>query len=467
MEKRVVFVSIFDLTRVFYEIAASLADAGHSVFWITTHEVWTHWLLNNGVSRDDIQELVYSPDNFIGETEKQALLEQIVPSEHQADLTVNQGILVDQFIRRKNKPNINEYMYLYYRAIKSFLTAKQATHVVAEPTNSNEMITYMICRELGIQFLSPRDIRYPAQRLIFFDSYRQENAIPNTDAAEGINGRALIEAFAENKPAPYYFSKHNKAKTLDPHKFASTVKNRTSRKSITSGNSLTHHEFSSRLKLTLARVYNGYYLKHLCRYDKLDAIPGRLAFYGLHVQPEASIDVLGAYFSDQLKLIKDIRRALPMDTTLAVKEHPNFLGLKPISFFKELRRIPNVALLKHDVSTFEIYKRASILFTVSGTLGYEGGLLGIPVVTFCPMYFNGLSSVRLCTDMTKLRGIVYSLLHGFKRDFEADCRFVENLVGQSYPAFWSDPVNYPNVMDEENVAKLQAAFLDIIGREQG
>ncbi len=463
MSKRIVFVSIFDLTIVFWEIARGLIDAGHEVYWITTHEIWTHWLLDKGVKRENIRQLVYSKPDFLSQDEKSSLLDQITRSEANAGLTVNQGLMVDQFIRQKNKSDISEYMYLYYRDIKSFLQDKSITHLIAEPTNSNEMIAYMICRERGIQFISPRDIRYPSGRLIFFDSYLQENAlIPASGNREQFDGKGLIEAFSNKKPAPYYFSKNSKTKTLDPVKFTTALRNRLRRKSITSGNSLTHHDFFSRMSLALLRAYNGHYLRRRLRYDNLDDITGKIAFYGLHVQPEASIDVLGAFFNDQLKLIKDIRRALPFDTTLVVKEHPNFLGLKKISFFKELRRIPNVAIIHHNVSTFDVYKRSSILFTVSGTVGYEGGMLGIPVVTFCPIYFDGLSSVHLCTDMTKLRGLVYYLLKDFERDYDADCEFIELLVGKSYPAFWSDPVNFPDVLGEDNIANLRTAFLHAI-----
>ncbi|MCK5126023.1 MAG: hypothetical protein KAR42_07190 [candidate division Zixibacteria bacterium] len=464
MKKRIVFVSIFDLTRVFWAIAEGLISAGHTVFWITTNEYWTSWLIERGVSRNDIQQLVYSNSDFLSLEEKRNLNSEIIESEANAGVTFNQALMMDQFVTTKNKSDINEYLYLYYRDIKRFLIDKNPTHLFAEPTNCNEMITYMVCKELDIKFISPRDIRYPAKHMAFFDSYLQKNQLPLPHKNSDSNGQELIEAFANNKPTPHYFKKNSAIKALRVSKLIGSMRNRISRRFIESGNGLTHHDLSGRISLALKQTFNSFYMKHLCRYDKLEDITNRVAFFALHVQPEASIDVLGSFYSDQIKLIKDIRRSLPFDTTLIVKEHPNFLGIKNLSFFRKLRRIPNVKQIKFDVSTFDVYQKTDIIFTVSGTVGYEGGMLGIPVITFCPMYFGGLSSVHLCEDVTKIQPLAKKLLNGFKRNYEVDYQFMESLVKKSYPAFWSDPISNPDVLSNENINSLLTAFLKVISR---
>lgn len=462
MGKRIVFISIFDLTRVFYEIATALSAAGHAVFWITTDEYWTGWLVARGVSRDAILQLVFSPRDFLDPDEKKRRLAEIIHSEAGADLTLNQTLMMDQFIMYKNKPDINEYLFLYYDHIKRFLEENRITDLIAEPTNTNEMVAYMICRELGINYISPCDLRHPPGRLVFFDSYLQKTVIPRRDTGENVSGQALIDVFTSNGTPPPYFEKLAKMRVLDPVRLTKSVLNRVKRNAVFQRNNLTHHDLAGRIGLAVSRVINGFYLRHLCRYDDLDQISGRIAYYPLHVQPESSIDVLGSYFSDQLNLIKNIRRSLPFDVTLVVKEHPNFLGIKKISFFRALRRIPNVKLVRHDVSSFDIYKRSAIIFTVSGTPAMEAGMMGIPAVVFCDMYYNGLSSIHLCTDLTKMRELVDRLLGSFSRDYESDCRFIEQLVKDSYDAFWSNPILYPSVIGPENLAKLRSAFLNVV-----
>jgi len=61
-----------------------------------------------------------------------------------------------------------------------------------------------------------------------------------------------------------------------------------------------------------------------------------------------------------------------------------------------------------------------------------------------------------------MRALVQKLLAGFTRDYESDCRFIEQLVQNSYDAFWSNPDLYPVVLGPENLAKLRTAFLSVV-----
>ncbi len=465
MTRNVVFVSIFDLTKVFYEIAQGLQEAGHHVFWITTDPYWTEWLIAKGVRREDLLPLIYSPEDFLEDAARAALRGQIVRAEAVAGLTAAASLLMDQFVAAKNPPQVEQYVYLYYRDIKRFLIDNRITHLFAEATNLNELIAYIVCRELGIPYLAPGRLRYPADRFVFFEGYLQHRLHPRPEGDHQFSGRQLIEDFAANLPRPHFFSDFSRMWVVTPGGLKRSLANRIRQKALFGRPNLTHHDLDGRIRLMLRRIKNGFYARHLCRYDRLETISGRLAYYPLHVQPEASIDVLGSHVSDQLGLVKSLRRALPFDTTLVVKEHPNFLGLKNIAFFRALQRIPGVKLLHHEVSNFDIYRRASIVFTVSGTSGLEAALLGIPAVTFSPMYYGGLSSVRYCSDPTQLRELVFGLLQGFERDLTADCAAIEKMTSASYEAFWSGPNYYPQVLAPDNIGRLRQAFLSALSVE--
>ncbi|MDD4052027.1 MAG: hypothetical protein PHR28_09040 [candidate division Zixibacteria bacterium] len=458
MTRNVVFVSIFDLTKVFFEISRGLKEAGHRVFWIATDPYWTEWLIAKGVRRENLLPLVYTPRDFLDNTAQATLRDQIVRAESTAGLTAAESLLMDQFVAAKNPPHIEQYVYLYYRHIKRFLIENKISHLFAEATNLNELIAYIVCRELGVTCLAPGRLRYPADRFVFFDGYLQHRLHPRPDGDQQFSGRELIDDFAANLPRPHFFADFSRMRVVTPDGLKRSLVNRIRQKALFGRPNLTHHHLDSRIRLMLKRVNNSFYARHICRYDRLEQIQGRVAFYPLHVQPEASIDVLGSHVSDQLDLIKNIRRALPFDTTLVVKEHPNFLGMKDLTFFRALRRIPGVKLLHHDVSNFDIYRRAAIVFTVSGTSGLEAGLLGIPAVTFSPMYYGDLSTVRYCSDLTKLREMVFGLRQGYRRDLAADCAAIENMTAASYDGFWSGPNYYPQVLALENIARLVQAF---------
>jgi hypothetical protein len=461
-KKHILFVSLFGLTELYREISRGLEAEGFRIHWITTNEYWTEYLVADGVARHNILQLIYSPSDFPGEAEQNAIKSEITRCESLCDLSINQTLLMDRFLAEKSRDKINHYIYLYYRDIKRFLREKQIGCVFAEPTNANDLITYMICRESGIDFISPRDMRYPPKRLVFFEGFTQERILPRPGGRCDIDGKDLIDDFAGRRPTPYYFDRLNRMRVIHPGRIARSAANRLKTRGLISGRSLTHYSVRGRIRLTAGRALRSFYMRNICRYTDPDSLKGPLAFYGLHVQPENSIDVLGSYVSDQLKLIKDIRRALPFDTTLIVKEHPNFLGMKSLRFFRELKRIPNVKLIRHDVSTFDIYRLANLVLTVSGTAAYEAGLLGIPAVTFSPMYFGGLSSVIYCPDPSQLKDQARRLLNGFERRFDDDCAFMESLMRLSYDAYWTDPFFDRRVLNPDNVNKLTRAF-SVIG----
>lgn len=466
MKKKVVFSSIFALTNVFYEISRGLKDAGHDIYWITTDDFWTNWLLEKGVSRGDILRLIYDKSDFLDSTIKESVIREIVRSEENADLTINQILMMDQFIKYKNMPDINEYIYLYYHDIKEFLIRKQVTHFFGEPTNSNEIISYMICRELGIEFAVPRPIRYPLKRMFFTDSYHDHKYHLRHDRDPGdVTGHELIKRCEVTLPTPEYLAKFSKRSIIDYKQIMKSIRNRLIYKKVFGQKNLTHHDIGGRIKLQLNGIINAFLMKYIMKYEKLENIRGKIAYFPMHVQPESSIDVMGSYFSDQLKLIKDIRRALPANTTLIIKEHPNFLDMNNYRFSQQMKRIPNVKFVKYDTSTFDVLRRSDIVFTVSGTTAYQAGLQGIPAVTFSPMFFEGLSSVHSCTNICELRALVYYLLTNFTRDYEADCQFMEKLIKNSYDAIWDNASRSPHVLEPENIKKLQNAFLNVITTE--
>jgi len=466
MKKKVVFSSIFDLTNVFYEVSRGLKDIGHDIYWITTDNRWTNWLLGKGVSNGDILRLIYDKSDFLASTIKESVIGEIVKSEENADLTINQILMMDQFIKYKNMPDIMEYIYLYYHDIKKFLIEKQATHFFAEPTNSNEIISYMICKELGIKFAVPRPTRYPLKRMFFTDSYRDYKYHLRHDSDQGdVTGHELIKRCEETMPTPEYLAKFSKRSIIDYKKIMQSIRNRFIHKKVFRQKNLTHHDIGGRIKLQFNGIINAFFMKYIMKYEKLEDIHEKIAYFPMHVQPESSIDVMGSYFSEQLKLIKDIRRALPADTTLIIKEHPNFLDMNNYGFYQQMKRIPNVKFIKYDSSTFNVLQRTDIVFTVSGTTAYQAGLQGIPAITFSPMFFEGLSSVHSCTNICKLRALVYKLITNFTRDYEADCQFMEELMKNSYDAIWDSAVRSPHVLEPENVKKLQNAFLNVITTE--
>ena len=78
----------------------------------------------------------------------------------------------------------------------------------------------------------------------------------------------------------------------------------------------------------------------------------------LHEQPEASIDILGAPYANQLeKSTSIITYCSGFGYDIWVKEHRSAIGDHWPSWYKDLSRIPGVRLISPDADGFEILQK--------------------------------------------------------------------------------------------------------------
>lgn len=91
-------------------------------------------------------------------------------------------------------------------------------------------------------------------------------------------------------------------------------------------------------------------------------------------------------------------------------------GYRSKKYYKELKKIPNVKLIRPTEVSFTIIAAAKIVFTTTGTVGWEGLLLKKPVITFGNAFYNHLPMVKKCDRMTDLPALVKEQLENFTYD---------------------------------------------------
>jgi capsule polysaccharide modification protein KpsS len=80
-----------------------------------------------------------------------------------------------------------------------------------------------------------------------------------------------------------------------------------------------------------------------------------------------------------LNTVKNIAFTLPFPYKLYVKEHPASVGLRPKSFYKKFKKLPNVVLISPEENIESIIKKSSGIITLTSTVGMEAALVGKPV----------------------------------------------------------------------------------------
>jgi len=159
-------------------------------------------------------------------------------------------------------------------------------------------------------------------------------------------------------------------------------------------------------------------------YDPAD-LTEDFAFYPLHYEPEIATLLFAPFWTDQLNLIRQIARSLPIHFKLYVKEHPAMVKYRPFFYYRELKKIPNVKLIDSNVKSFDLIENSKLIITLTGTAAFEGLIFEKPIITFGDVFYNALSTVKHCHDVEQLPWLVKERLSSYHHDEKE----LENFIG--------------------------------------
>ena len=168
-------------------------------------------------------------------------------------------------------------------------------------------------------------------------------------------------------------------------------------------------------------------------------------YYPLHLEPEAALQGLSPEYFYQLSLIAALSRDLPAGVRLAVKEAFGAVGRRPADFYAQIAEFKNVVTLEPLEFGLECVRRADAVVTICGTAGFEGAVLGKPVIAFGHHnIYNFLPHVRFVTDEGRLKD---HLREALGRDFDrgmseaAGKRFLRAVAARSFDMRGYDFIN--------------------------
>ena len=121
----------------------------------------------------------------------------------------------------------------------------------------------------------------------------------------------------------------------------------------------------------------------------------RFIYFPLQLEPERATLISATFYTNQLDVITNIAKAIPIDFQLFVKEHPmqKIKGWREISFYKSIMELPNVKLIHPSIPNDEMLKKCSLAITIAGTTGLEAALYKKPCIIFADVNYSSLPSV--------------------------------------------------------------------------
>ena len=154
-------------------------------------------------------------------------------------------------------------------------------------------------------------------------------------------------------------------------------------------------------------------MRRLKRLSKpLSTLEGRrFIYYPLHTEPETALQILSPEYFYQLSCIAALSRDLPAGVMLAVKETYEAIGRRPADFYRQIAEFKNVLILDMMELGLEVARRADGVATITGTGGFEGAVMGKPVITFGRHnQYNFLPHVSVITDEIELKDALRAAL---------------------------------------------------------
>jgi hypothetical protein len=207
------------------------------------------------------------------------------------------------------------------------------------------------------------------------------------------------------------------------------------------------------------------YLKSLVlSYDRLDQLPEakEVIFYPLHQEPEATLNYMSEFYSNQVATIENILKCLTPEQILVVKEHPVDKGSLLRSKFWALRKqYSSLFFLPAELHGREVLRRATRVVTLTSTVGWEAAATGKQVYVLGQIFYDAIDGVTPIDSFDALKsalrapvadnpGIAPEVLQAF----------VARMTAGSYPG---NPFPHDALYSETNRQRIIDAIADGAG----
>lgn len=445
----IAFISNFQKTYLFSMITKGLSEMGYGIYWICFQKKYYDFLLENN-SKNNILLLNRDVAKVVGEPVGEYKLNELVYNDRALGNERDWGL---QFLRNIQCPFVD------------FVTKAHIRYVFGEMTYAHEILMNRICRDRfsGIcDYLHPQSIRIPNGRFTFMDTEFQDTFHPtciNINKGDVANYRIPIIAVRPQRVAEVDVEV-KKSMSL-ASKFA-RIKRMVTEENIDKDSPCLIVDRKQRYVKAVREEINKRQYGKWVRLN-IDDVRGKKFFlYPLHMQPEASVDVVGRYYEDQLQIIKNIWRIMPDNYILLVKEHSNAIGNRSYGFYKHCKEYPNIYFINEYTDSHELIDLSEAIFTNSGTIGLEAALKGKPAFVFSHIFYDKLKGVYN-TSIDDLKSCVnyFDLLEKKQTENEMKMSVEEYshyIIASSFPGVVDPPVSSPLFTDETNIRTVVKSF---------
>jgi hypothetical protein len=275
-------------------------------------------------------------------------------------------------------------------------------------------IFYKICKARGVKILMMRPSYLAGKYIISdaIDTFENQQYTANHHFSNLTELQSFLQEYSASKQAKTHLGKYQNSK-LDYLKAALYF--------LFSSNSnvKTHYTYYGRSKFAVLKNmiiyelktrYRKYFINKYLIHDLENKKP--IIYFPLHIEQERSLLIAAPFYTNQLEMIRNIVKSLPIGYILYVKEHPVQIlrGWRSISDYKQIMNLPNVKLIHPSIKTEDIIKKSSLVITIGGTAGVEAAFYNKPSIIFSDQEYSILPSVHKITTIYELPNAIRTSL---------------------------------------------------------
>ena len=278
--------------------------------------------------------------------------------------------------------------------------------IMMAPYFHHDSIFVNLCQSKGIKVLDLDQTRFPDRSVISFGKIKQEyDEFSITDSS-----------MTFNELQDYRYKNSSFSKNVD---FKSSKQNLVSaglKFFLTENKNMeTHYTYRGRSKLKVLINYLNDKIrikkrkKFIDRYFQMDFDENKkFILFTMQVTQENAILLDAPFYINQIEVIKNIAKSMPVDHTLLVKEHPaSFVrSWRSIEEYKKLMSIPGVKLMHPEANTKELIKKSSLVMSICSSSSLDAQFLEKPSIIFTDTKFSIIHSIKKIEKIEELPSII-------------------------------------------------------------
>ena len=412
---------------------------GEAVVWLSPSTRWTNWLVARGWPRAAIDNL---PDHRrVWETMSEAQArDRLAPFEAEPTMMANNIVRMCRGLVRRPPARALAYLAVAATSIDRFCSDAKVEVIIGEATWGFELTAWLVAQKRGIAHLNMVRTRLPNDRICLVDAVRGTLIAPNrADDAHADAAREFYLAWTQ-RPRPTFGATLGGAGIAGIEWAWLGELGQIARRATDDRGDETLWPLRRRVGDRMRRLAVERRIARWLR-AQAPAPDAPYLLYCLHHQPEAAIDVVGAFNSDQFRSIETIARLLPATHRLHVRAHRAGLADFGLDWWHRLAHIAGVVDPFDDI--WPQMKGSVATVTVCGTVLYEAALLGVPALGLGPVHFDELYALPATRRSTPLDWPIDALLdpaqrHRFVSDEPTRLAYLAKLFANSTPGALDD-----------------------------